>query len=80
MRSGHPVDQPEPAAVCVRCGAAMTAVQCRRSRERFVCRVGAPVPPAPSAAWLLCGSCGHAEPVEAGAAQQRVGAPLLGGW
>jgi hypothetical protein len=39
----------------------MSPVECRRGRERFVCRVGSPVPPAPTGAFWLCGSCAHAE-------------------
>ena len=39
----------------------MTPVECRSEGQRFVCRVGAPIPPPPVDAWWLCGSCGHAE-------------------
>jgi hypothetical protein len=55
------IERGEPVTVCPQCEAAMTAVECQISSPRYVCRVGAPVPPARTTAWWLCGTCGHAE-------------------
>jgi hypothetical protein len=54
---------------CPACGAGMTPVECQIIGPRYVSRVGAPVPPARTAAWWLCGSCGHATPREAAASR-----------